>query len=935
MRCGTILLCAASLLFIPSLKADIVTIAESGNGGTLRDISGTISYLKGSSTGNVGEGGPGNNTQGSMLLFFELPAQPSSGFVSADTSLQISVASHDVANAGQNADLWAIGYVPAVDIGSIGSNIGNGGVTDVDDFFLSAANTENRNGWNLTAANTTKIWDDMADNTSSGALTAPGSANTALTTFINALFNTHGATEGDYLVLRVNYDTNMTDYDNWEFFCNTDNHEPLLMLTAADDAGFLSVTESGYGGRLMERTETTFFYNQLSGCAVGEGGSGNGDEQIMMMLFELPQRPSGGFLAEHTSIRVTGYGEDVDNAGETADMWAVGYVPASDIGNVGANLNDGGVTDIDDFFLSEADTETKNGWNLVAANTVKVWDDLADYRTDGTILSPASANAALTTFINALFDSHGAVAGDYVVLRLNYDANMTDYENWNFYTGNASSGQPVLTLTKDASVAFSSAQVLFEGTEIADGATNALTVTTVDVAITRTYVVTNLSTATTNLFLTNSPAVVFSESGTTSYNGFTIVTNITGAATNLAPGDAEAFTIHFVTNAMGLYTGTVSIANSDANNNPYTFLLTAEVSPPAPSMQVSYNGSLIADGKTNALPATLSGVSVSRTYTVANLASATGNLLLTNSPSAVFSESGTTSYNGFTIISNITGAATNLAVGESEPFTIQFSTNAVGSYSATVSIGNTDTNNTPYTFKVKGEVTSIVSSPATYTSDGVFVVPSGVTEVTIKAWGAGGGGGGGGKSGNGGGGGGGAFAQGTYSVTPGDALNIIVGGGGGAGLVAPSQGPTGHGGGGGGLSSVSNSTASVLFVVAAGGGGGGGGDNGALHGGAGAAGGSASVFNNGADGDGGTDGGGGGTLAGGGSGGADASAGTAGSAFAGGAGGSHQGAGSSNNGGTGGGGSGGGGSAVPVGILVVAAVVQVALVVAAAVAQTL
>ncbi|WP_394795817.1 hypothetical protein [Armatimonas sp.] len=67
----------------------------------------------------------------------------------------------------------------------------------------------------------------------------------------------------------------------------------------------------------------------------------------------------------------------------------------------------------------------------------------------------------------------------------------------------------------------------------------------------------------------------------------------------------------------------------------------------------------------------------------------------------------------------------------------------------------------------------------------VFVVPSGITSLTVKLWGAGGGGLGGFS-----GGGSGAFVTGLLTVTPGETLTLIVGGGGG------SAGSGGFGGGG-------------------------------------------------------------------------------------------------------------------------------------------
>ncbi len=120
---------------------------------------------------------------------------------------------------------------------------------------------------------------------------------------------------------------------------------------------------------------------------------------------------------------------------------------------------------------------------------------------------------------------------------------------------------------------------------------------------------------------------------------------------------------------------------------------------------------------------------------------------------------------------------------------------------------------------------------------GTFVVPTGVTSVTVKAWGAGGGGGNGSAStGIGGAGGGGGFAQSTLTVTAGESLtyNIGTSGGGGSGSSG--------GGNGGGFSALLRSG---TYLIQAGGGGGGGGSLGtnAGDGGAGGAGGGATAAN--------------------------------------------------------------------------------------------
>jgi hypothetical protein len=109
---------------------------------------------------------------------------------------------------------------------------------------------------------------------------------------------------------------------------------------------------------------------------------------------------------------------------------------------------------------------------------------------------------------------------------------------------------------------------------------------------------------------------------------------------------------------------------------------------------------------------------------------------------------------------------------------------------------------------------------STATSNTPWVVPTGVTSITVKAWGAGGGGGGGGGTNYyyyGGDAGGAGFAQATFTVTPGETLTIKVGGGAGGGIN--SDGYAG-GGGGGGYSGVFRSA--TRLIIAAGGAGGGG-----------------------------------------------------------------------------------------------------------------
>lgn len=104
--------------------------------------------------------------------------------------------------------------------------------------------------------------------------------------------------------------------------------------------------------------------------------------------------------------------------------------------------------------------------------------------------------------------------------------------------------------------------------------------------------------------------------------------------------------------------------------------------------------------------------------------------------------------------------------------------------------------------------TNNLSAQRTFNSDGTFVVPAGVTSLTVKAWGGGGSGGGATNAGNmiargGSGGGGGAYASATITVTPGESLSIIVGVGGAKALA-------GQNGNSGGNSTITGFTSSIF-----------------------------------------------------------------------------------------------------------------------------
>jgi hypothetical protein len=119
------------------------------------------------------------------------------------------------------------------------------------------------------------------------------------------------------------------------------------------------------------------------------------------------------------------------------------------------------------------------------------------------------------------------------------------------------------------------------------------------------------------------------------------------------------------------------------------------------------------------------------------------------------------------------------------------------------------------TYYAEALTDSAISTTFSYTgSMQSFTVPTGITSITIDAYGAQGGGGIGISLT----GGRGARMRGTFAVTPGEVFDILVGGQGGTG--GSSYDPQGNENGGGGGSFVVKSIGTIPFIVAGGGGGG-------------------------------------------------------------------------------------------------------------------
>ncbi len=210
-----------------------------------------------------------------------------------------------------------------------------------------------------------------------------------------------------------------------------------------------------------------------------------------------------------------------------------------------------------------------------------------------------------------------------------------------------------------------------------------------------TFTITNTGSAVLNL--TDTPRVTIS-----GLHAADFALTVDAATTVASGGGTTTFTITFNPSAVGLRGAMVSIANDDADENPYNFRIQG-TGTAAPEMDVSGLGVSIADG--DATPSTtddtdfgshdISTGSNANTFTITNTGSAVLNL--TGTPRVTI---GGAHAADFTL--TVDAATTVASGGGTTTFTITFDPSAVGLRTATVSIDNDDADENPYNFSIQG-----------------------------------------------------------------------------------------------------------------------------------------------------------------------------------------------------------------------------------------
>ena len=246
-------------------------------------------------------------------------------------------------------------------------------------------------------------------------------------------------------------------------------------------------------------------------------------------------------------------------------------------------------------------------------------------------------------------------------------------------------GRYTITGTLPAASSEPEITIRIGSTNITDGQTINFGSTNVGTSVDRTFTVVNDGSATLNLTALNSGSLP---------TGFSIVSNL--GSTALAPGQSTTFTLRFNPGSGGSFSGTVSLANDDANENPFDLVLQGTGVVTSPEITLLVGTSNLASGGTVSFGTTTVGTAVTRTITIRN----DGDAALTLTPVDPGSLPA-----GYSIVTNL--GSTTLQAGESTTLVLRLDAAAEGTFSGSFQLANSDSDENPYTVNVSGTVSAV------------------------------------------------------------------------------------------------------------------------------------------------------------------------------------------------------------------------------------
>jgi hypothetical protein len=311
------------------------------------------------------------------------------------------------------------------------------------------------------------------------------------------------------------------------------------------------------------------------------------------------------------------------------------------------------------------------------------------------ITAPGSlslAGAATTTF-TVLYTPTVAGAFSFELDIVSDDADEATYD---ILVSGTATGNAEISVTSSASGA-----VADGGTDTVPGTVSAGSASVI------TYTITNSGTDT----LTLSPPTVggnVSGASNVTVNGFTL-----SSTTVAAGGGTQTLQVSYTPTAAGGFGFDLSIANDDADENPYNIAVSGTATG-APEIAVSSSeGGAVSDGGTDTVGSTPSpGTAATITYTITN--SGTDTLSVT-APTVAGNVSGASNV---TVNSLTLGATTVASVGGTTTLVVNYTATAAGAFSFALSLANDDGDENPFNVTVSGTAASPASTLAATSGSG-------------------------------------------------------------------------------------------------------------------------------------------------------------------------------------------------------------------------
>jgi hypothetical protein len=177
--------------------------------------------------------------------------------------------------------------------------------------------------------------------------------------------------------------------------------------------------------------------------------------------------------------------------------------------------------------------------------------------------------------------------------------------------------------------------------------------------------------------------------------GYTLTEALSGTIT---PGNSDTFTVRLDNVTPGVKSGSISFSTNDTNENPFNFPITGTVEAAFVEVRVQEGVVVITDGQGSLIDfgqICQSEADGLKTFTVYN----DGNVDLTTSGLSVPF--------GYSVVN---GLAASIPPGGNDTFIVSFSNSqAVGTYSGSISFANNDPNENPFNFPITGDIANPIS----------------------------------------------------------------------------------------------------------------------------------------------------------------------------------------------------------------------------------